>query len=67
VVQTSGVPHHLVDFAAVDVGAALARLEGRVVLDEVLKRWPDWEVDDANARLTDGFLTRGYETLPVFV
>jgi cytochrome P450 len=53
-------PHHC-------LGAALARLEGRVVLEEVLKRWPDWEVDDANARLTDGFLTRGYETLPVFV
>ena len=27
------------------LGAALARLEGRVALDEVLKRFPDWEVD----------------------
>jgi cytochrome P450 len=53
-------PHHC-------LGAALARLEGRVVLEEILKRFPEWEVDDANARLTDGFLTRGYETLPVLV
>ena len=27
------------------LGAALARLEGRVALDEVLQRFPDWEVD----------------------
>ena len=27
------------------LGAALARLEGRVALDEVLKRFPTWEVD----------------------
>ena len=27
------------------LGAALARLEGRVALDEVLNRFPDWEVD----------------------
>ena len=27
------------------LGAALARLEGRIALDEVLRRFPDWEVD----------------------
>ena len=27
------------------LGAALARLEGRIALDEVLNRFPDWEVD----------------------
>ncbi len=27
------------------LGAALARLEGRVALDEVLNRFPEWEVD----------------------
>ena len=49
------------------LGAALARLEGRIVLEEVLKRFPVWEVDEDNAQLTDGFLTRGWDTLPVFV
>jgi cytochrome P450 len=49
------------------LGAALARLEGRVVLEEVLKRFPDWEIDEDNAKLTPGYLTRGWETLPVFV
>jgi cytochrome P450 len=49
------------------LGSALARLEGRVVLEEMLKRFPTWQVDDENARLTPGFMTRGYESLPIFV
>ena len=32
-------------------GPALARLEGRVALEEVLKRFPTWEVDMDRARL----------------
>ena len=32
------------------VGAPLARLEGRVALEEVLKRFPEWEIDMVNAR-----------------
>jgi len=31
------------------LGAALARLEGRVALDEVLNRFPDWQVDYESA------------------
>src|SRR5581483_10129439 len=31
------------------LGAALARLEGRVALDEVLTRFPEWEVDVEHA------------------
>jgi cytochrome P450 len=27
------------------LGANLARLEGRVALDELLNRWPEWEID----------------------
>ena len=27
------------------LGANLARLEGRVALEEMLNRWPDWEID----------------------
>jgi len=48
------------------MGAALARLEGRVVLEEVLKRFPDWEVDLDNAVLTSTSTVRGWDSLPVF-
>lgn len=47
------------------LGAALARLEGRIALDEVLSRFPDWEVDLANARLAPTSTVRGWETMPV--
>ena len=48
------------------LGAALARLEGRVALEEVLKRFPEWEVDLAHAKLASTSTVRGWETLPVF-
>jgi cytochrome P450 len=48
------------------LGAALARLEGRVALDEVLKRFPEWEVDRDGAKLASTSTVRGWETLPVF-
>jgi cytochrome P450 len=48
------------------LGAALARLEGRVAIEEVLKRFPEWEVDRDNARLAPTSTVRGWETLPVF-
>jgi cytochrome P450 len=48
------------------LGAALARLEGRVVLEEVLKRFPSWAIDHENTKLTPGFITRGWESMPVF-
>jgi cytochrome P450 len=49
------------------LGAALARLEGRVVLEEVLKRFPEWEVNEASARLGVTSTFRGWERLPVTV
>ncbi len=48
------------------LGAALARLEGRVALDEVLKRFPEWELDRDRAKLASTSTVRGWETLPVF-
>ncbi|WP_045880051.1 cytochrome P450 [Pseudofrankia sp. DC12] len=47
------------------LGAALARLEGRVALDEVLRRFPEWEVDWPNAVQARTSTVRGWETLPV--
>ena len=47
------------------LGAALARLEGRVALDEVLKRFPDWEVDWEGAVQAHTSTVRGWERLPV--
>jgi cytochrome P450 len=47
------------------LGAALARLEGRVALDEVLSRFPTWEVDWDNAVQARTSTVRGWETLPV--
>jgi cytochrome P450 len=47
------------------LGAALARLEGRVALEEVLKRFPDWEVDWDHAVQARTSTVRGWEALPV--
>jgi cytochrome P450 len=47
------------------LGAALARLEGRVALDEVLQRFPEWEVDADNAVHARTSTVRGWERLPV--
>ncbi|HWC37451.1 MAG TPA: cytochrome P450 [Acidimicrobiales bacterium] len=47
------------------LGAALARLEGRIALAEVLARFPDWEVDWDGAKLASTSTVRGWETLPV--
>jgi cytochrome P450 len=47
------------------LGQALARLEGRVVLEEVLKRFPEWETDLADAEFLYYPDNRGYERLPV--
>jgi cytochrome P450 len=49
------------------MGAALARLEGRVALEEVLTRFPDWDVNLANAERVHTSTVRGWHRLPVFV
>jgi cytochrome P450 len=46
------------------LGAALARLEGRVMLEELLARFPDYEVT-GEPRWTASTLVRGLESLPV--
>jgi cytochrome P450 len=46
------------------MGAALARMEGRIALEELLARFPEWDVDLQNARLSPTSTVRGWETLP---
>jgi cytochrome P450 len=47
-------------------GNVLARLEGRIVLEELLKRFPEWEIDLDNAQLSSTSTVRGWETLPAY-
>lgn len=47
------------------LGASLARLEGRVALDEVLERFPEWEVDEDGLELTSTSTVRGWNSMPV--
>ncbi|HZU78424.1 MAG TPA: cytochrome P450, partial [Acidimicrobiales bacterium] len=49
------------------LGAALARLEARTVLDELLDRFPEWDVDLSTASLSPTSTVRGWQTLPVVV
>ncbi len=47
------------------LGAALARMEGRIALEETLKRFPSWEVDEADAEMVHTSTVRGWEKLPI--
>ncbi len=49
------------------LGAALARVEARVALEEVLKRFPEWEIDHDAAVLASTSTVRGWESLPARV
>jgi cytochrome P450 len=61
------IDHHLAFGYGIHfcLGAALARLEGRVALDEVLQRWPEWDVDWDRAKQARTSTVRGWESLPV--
>ena len=47
------------------VGAELARLEGKVFLEELFSRYPYFTVDTDKARRRQAFLFRGFEHLSV--
>ncbi|EKF21537.1 cytochrome P450 family protein [Mycolicibacterium hassiacum DSM 44199] len=49
------------------LGANLARLEGRVALDELLNRWPEWDIDYDTAKLAPTSTVRGWERLRMVV
>lgn len=46
------------------LGSSLARLEGRIALEEILKRIPEWDVDLTSAKLSPTSTVRGWDTLP---
>jgi hypothetical protein len=51
-------PHHC-------IGAAAARLQGRVVLEELFRAMPEFTVDASRGRLAPGPFVRRYQSLPI--
>jgi cytochrome P450 len=49
------------------LGAALARLEGCIALEEILKRFPEFDVDLENARMSSSSTTRGWDAMPALI
>lgn len=49
------------------IGLALARMEGRVAMEEVFKRFRDWEVDYQKAEFSPTTSVRGWDSLPVML
>ncbi|WNG92734.1 cytochrome P450 [Mycobacterium sp. ITM-2016-00318] len=49
------------------LGAALARMEGRIALEEILKRFPEWDVDLDNAVWSPATATRGWDSMPAVI
>ncbi len=47
------------------LGAALARMEGKIALEETLARRPDWEVDLDRAVRLHTSTVRGWVNVPV--
>jgi cytochrome P450 len=47
------------------LGASLARLEGKVALDELLNRFPEWDVDYSGMKLAPTTTVRGWDNMPV--
>ncbi|EFC83600.1 cytochrome P450 [Parafrankia sp. EUN1f] len=47
------------------LGASPAGMEGRLALDEVLRRWTDWDIDYEGTVLHHTSTTTGWKRLPV--
>lgn len=42
-------------------------MEGRIALDEVLNRWPEWELDLDHAVRSNTTTVRGWDAMPCAV
>ena len=49
------------------LGAALARLEARVIIEEMLDRYPEWHVDESKVEMVHTTTVRGPAAVPVQV
>jgi len=49
------------------LGNALARIEGRIALDEIMNRFPDWDVDLGGAVFSSSSAVRGWDSMPAAV
>jgi cytochrome P450 len=49
------------------LGASLARLQGKVALDELLNRWPEWDVDSDGMQLAPTTTVRGWDHMPLIL
>ncbi len=47
------------------LGAALARLEGRIALQETVKRFPEWDADMSAAEQVHTSTVRGWSSVPI--
>ena len=63
------IDHHLTFGYGIHfcLGAALARTEGRIALEETFKRFPEWSVDQAGVVPLFTSTVRGYTKVPVSV
>jgi hypothetical protein len=49
------------------IGAALARIEGKVALEVTLRRFPTWDVDESRLEWVHTSTVRGYSSVPMRV
>lgn len=49
------------------LGAALARLEGRIAAEELVQHFPGWQVDWEHAELAQTSTVRGWKSLPLVI
>ncbi|HZN81163.1 MAG TPA: cytochrome P450 [Mycobacterium sp.] len=47
------------------LGSSLARMQARVALEEMLTRWPEWEIDLEDAEMAHTSSVRGWGRLPL--